>query len=282
MSGCSLSLSGAHIVLILGCGIFSLLTILYVVLSTEGFKRRRDRSVSPAAGKPHSATANFFLQVYRFLLQRDVHVARLPPHAHQHARIWSPGTRRQSSTSPTSMSARKIAKPGKLEAHRSRVYTTPGADSTRETGSSKALSTAELYHPPPILSAEAPMYLPPLTTALLGMHCSNARLDRRLLKSYLHITQPALQEVVGTSSSSVMREESSIMDRLRSSAATLPGVVSIDQVCEPHAPCRRSDGRALHKGSHAAGARSSGKAREHNASALIQPFPPSFPPPQAR
>jgi len=225
MSGCSLSLSGAHIVLILGCAIFSFFTILYVFLSTEGFKRRRDRSVSPAAVESHSATANFFLQVYRFLLQRDVHVARQPPHAHQHARIWVPGTRRQVPTSPTSMSAQKVAKPGKPEAHRSRVYTTPAANSKRDVGSSKASSAAGAYHPPPILSADSPMYLPPLTRALLGMHCSNARLDRRLLKSYLHITQPALEEVVGTSNPSP-REESSIMERMRSFAAT----ASVDQV----------------------------------------------------
>jgi len=138
MSGCSLSLSGSHIVLILGCSFFGTLTILYIVFSTDCFKRRRERSLALSAER-HSKMRNFVVQARRFIMQRDVVRAPPAPHAHTCARIWQPGSRlngpispntrsmlRRHATSPAEFNEFnepiKTSKPGKPIAQRSRVY----------------------------------------------------------------------------------------------------------------------------------------------------------------
>jgi hypothetical protein len=83
------------------------------------------------------------------------------------------------------------------------------------------------------------MYLPPLTRALLEMYGNNARLDRRLLKSYLQIANVPIQQGPGGSVEELRRSSlssersvlSSLAEPLREASGRVKGTVpSVEQV----------------------------------------------------
>ncbi|EOD16068.1 hypothetical protein EMIHUDRAFT_459227 [Emiliania huxleyi CCMP1516] len=151
VSGCSLELSGAHVILICGAFIWGIGVVVYLLL--HWCKRRRDAALGE---KRRSALSTFSLNAFRFIMQRD-----------------------------------------------------------------------------------APMYLPPLTRALLEMYGNNARLDRRLLKSYLQIANVPIQQGPGGSVEELRRSSlssersvlSSLAEPLREASGRVKGTVpSVEQV----------------------------------------------------
>jgi len=254
VSGCSLELSGAHVILICGAFIWGIGVVVYLLL--HWCKRRRDAALGE---KRRSALSTFSLNAFRFIMQRDVLRPAEPSSTHLDARIWPTGSRVGASpgsrpASPPPPAHRGIAATPRGAANKRTIPRTPGLVSAAAAGAPPPSSGggedngggAAYTRPPPsprgcppILAAQAPMYLPPLTRALLEMYGNNARLDRRLLKSYLQIANVPIQQGPGGSVEELRRSSlssersvlSSLAEPLREASGRVKGTVpSVEQV----------------------------------------------------
>ena len=188
---CSTEWTPSYTLILVSMVIWLPITLMFMVTNTKWYTERAESIRILRGGR-----SSWVLDLWRFLVQRDVRekaVHAKPRNAH--VRAASPENADAAEASMSGAGGSRKPRLSKRKQLARLTLSNSGKERKKDKRGLLRESSLEDTSRFVLLSDDSPMYLPPLTTALLTMYCESAQVSNKMMDSYLeqHVQAPLRQ-----------------------------------------------------------------------------------------